>query len=317
MSGDDGELMENPEPQDAALWVTTSHSLLRVTLPNGAVEIWHRGEGAYFGLARSPDGRLAVAARGRRISDARPRGEERGAVLLFDPAFARHEGTVAGPSPVAECWRPDFPLRDLHGLGFAYRSWWLICSLDDWIALRLPDGSWRRWWPLPVRGGGGWDRFHFNTLFFEDGAEVDADGPTEDALVWVLAHRHGPSWLLAFPAAAALRGETVPPVRWLQLGAQAHNIWRSDGVLWTCSSAEGRLVSEDGRSVVTGGFPRGIVRLEKAGKTLGWVIGVSALAERRRRDWTTGTLVLFDADWREQGRIELPGEGLVMEILPA
>jgi hypothetical protein len=74
-------------------------------------------------------------------------------------------------------------------------------------------------------------------------------------------------------------------------------------------------VSETGAVVVTGGFPRGVARLTQDGATTGWVVGVSGLLERAERDWASATLVIFDAQWREQRRLTLPGEGLVMDVL--
>lgn len=272
--------------------VATSQSLLRVDWRDGSVRVLHRGEGVYYGLAAA-GGQLAVAARGRLVSAPAPRAGERGAVLILEGCTRQ----------LLACLQPAFGLRDVHELAWVQGTLWVTCTLDDWVAIRAPDGGWRRWWPLPVRGGGGWDRVHFNSLLFEG------------ELVWVLAHRQGPSWLLAFPAAAAGRGETVPPLRQLELGVQAHNLWRLDGALWTCSSAEGRLVSETGAVVVTGGFPRGVARLTQDGATTGWVVGVSGLLERAERDWASATLVIFDAQWREQRRLALPGEGLVMDVL--
>ena len=271
------------------LIVTTSHSLLTLDLDSGRLQTRHRGRGLYYGLAaHSTTDTHWVAARGRLVSDTSPMAEESGAILVLDAAWNERD-----------CRHAPFPLRDLHEIAWHRDTLWATCSHDDLVALCRSDGVWRRWWPLgePPPGAEP-DRFHFNSLFFES------------ELVWVLAHRRGPSRLLAFPLDAALAGRTVEPVRVLDLGVQAHNIWRMDGALCTCSSAEGCLVSTSGWRLEVGGFTRGIARLPH-----GWAVGVSELAERRERDWTTGSVVVFDEQWREIGRLELPGEGLVLDLL--
>jgi hypothetical protein len=45
-------------------------------------------------------------------------------------------------------------------------------------------------------------------------------------------------------------------------------------------------------------------------------VGVSALAERGRRDFTDGEIVIFDRRWIEKARHLLEGEGLVLDLLP-
>ncbi|QIK36796.1 hypothetical protein GWK36_00930 [Caldichromatium japonicum] len=232
-------------------------------------------------------GRLLVAARYRRVSDPTPILEEQGAILVLN-----RQGSVL------ETWRAPFALRDLHGIAWYEGALWAACSHDDLVAIRLPDGSWRRWWPLGAPPEGVSDRFHFNSLWFEDG------------LVWVLAHRRGPSQLLAFPIAAALAGQAVAPLRQIELGIEAHDIWQLHGTLCTCSSAEGCLLSEAGWRLEVGGFTRGLARIPG-----GWAVGVSELAERQARDWTTGQVVVFDEDWREVRRYSLLGEGLILAML--
>ena len=271
-----------------SLILTTSHSILTLDPATGTTHRRRHGEGLYYGLARTPSGQLLTAARGRQVSAPTPPDQETGAILILTPDWR-----------LETAWRPPFPLRDLHEIAWHHDALWATCSHDDLIAIRRPDGTWQRWWPLgQPPDGSPPDRFHFNSLLFEDDQ------------VWVLAHQRGPSRLLAFPIEAALAGHTVPPTRDIELGLQAHNIWRLDGNLCTCSSAEGALVSETGWRLEVGGFTRGIARIPG-----GWAVGVSELAERRERDLTTGQVVFFDQAWRETGRIALPGEGLVLDLL--
>lgn len=271
------------------LLATTSHSVIGLALESGELRPCLRGDGLYYGIVLFPDeGGLAIAARGRRVADTRPMTEEQGTILVTDLDWNMRER-----------WQAPFALRDLHEIAWAHGALWATCAYDDWVAVRLAGGRWRRWYPLPLDAGAQPDGHHFNSLWFE-----------ED-LVWVLAHRRGPSVALAFPVEAALRGRTVTPRRTVALGIQAHNLWRMDGMLCSCSSAEGCLVGEDGWRVAVGGFPRGVARRPDGG----WVVGVSALAERDARDWTDGQLVFFDQAWREERRLRLPGEGLVLDLL--
>jgi hypothetical protein len=185
----------------------------------------------------------------------------------------------------------------------AYREGilWVTCSYDDCIGLyNLKTSQWNWWQPLPTAQAAGPDQYHFNTVVFESD------------LVWVLAHRRGPSWLLAFPVEAAAKGQTVEPVHKVELGQQAHNIWRQpDGELCTCSSIEGRLVGERGWQLETGGFPRGVAQIQE-----GWVVGISELKERKDRDFSDAQLKFFNQSWEQTAEVILPAVGMVLDIMP-
>ncbi|SFM64406.1 hypothetical protein SAMN05421721_11736 [Ectothiorhodospira mobilis] len=269
------------------LIVTTSHSVLEIDPSSLRWRPLRRGEGLYYGLARlGLDDSWVVAARCRMVSSARPPEQETGRLLVMSRRGWRRWH-----------WQAPFPLRDMHEIAMAHGRLWVTCSHDDWVALRDDHGRWRRWRPLPRSRGKEPDVYHLNSLYFEDDR------------VWVLAHRRGPSLLLAFDVASALAGRTTPPLERVPLGVQAHNVWRDEGVLHTCSSAEGALVNTRGWRLETGGFPRGVARLQD-----GWAVGISQIAERGERDLSTGEVRLYDARWREQGRVSLPGEGLVLDV---
>ena len=274
------------------LLVTTSTSVLRIKKPLGTFAtqagVVHQGRGLYYGLAPDPEGAIWVAARGNRVSDAASSAEERGRLIKLSSG-----GVTLGPTA------PQ-PLRDAHGLTVAHNALWLACSYDDVIAIySLASDSWTWWRPLPLDADAEPDRFHFNTLFFEGG------------LVWVLAHRRGPSSLMAFSAAEALIGKTTPPLETVELGQQAHNIWRqADGELCTCSSIEGCPLGSNGWRLDTGGFPRGVVQAAD-----GWVVGISELKERSERDFSDARLRFYDTHWRLTDELLLPGVGMVLDIM--
>jgi len=263
-----------------SLIVTTSHSVLMLAWPSLELEsVVHRGDGLYYGIAQTPWG-LAIAARRRLVSSRVPLDDERGCILLFDTAF-RPAGEIGAP----------FPLRDLHGITYVAGALWLTCSFDNQIA-RFDGKQWDIWQPLGRPALAPFDVNHLNTVWPEGGD------------LWVLAHNFGASKALRY----RLPGRTL--VESIDLGNQAHDLWRRpDGALATCSSIEGRLVAQDGWTLATGGFPRGVaLDGDRA------VVGISELAERDSRDFTAGRLLLIEPDGAISRVAELAGEGLVLAV---
>lgn len=262
------------------LLLTTSQSFLLLDTDNGESYPLDRGHGLYYGIARNDD-QIYVAARNRLVSSDVPQQDERGEILVFDHAL-QPCGALRAP----------FPLRDLHEIAWHGGKLWATCSFDNMIAL-FDGENWERWFPLGTGSDGPCDVNHFNSFMFEDDR------------VWILAHNRGASELLAFSL------QTRSLVERVAIGNCGHNIWREDGRLFTCSSAEGRLLGERGFLLETGGFPRGV-----AFDGNSRCVGISELAEREDRDFTTGKLMLFDNDWKLQSEIGLPGEGLILDMLP-
>jgi hypothetical protein len=258
---------------------TTSRSFLLVDAVTGDVQVLHRGDGLYYGIAQR-DGFIFVAARRRMVSSDLPAESQAGVILVFDRSL-RHVQTVEAP----------FALRDLHAIAFDDDGvLWATCSYDDMVA-RWDGHEWTRWYPLGEPAGEPRDVHHFNSLFFEGD------------LVWVLAHNRGPSELLAFDRRSLAFRHRVG------LGVQAHDIWREAGQLHTCSSAEGRIVAEGGFEVATGQFPRGYVNTGRLR-----LIGLSELAERSERDFTAGAIRRYDEHWQLAGETRLEGEGLLLAL---
>jgi len=273
---------------DPHILVTTSQSVVRIDpLSPRHASVIEAGRGLYYGLAPTTDNTVWIGARHSHVSDDIDSADEAGRL---------YELHASGANKAS---KPDHPLRDLHGMAMHRDCIWLTCSYDDAVAIYRPTSqTWSRWQPLEVSDNSQPDQYHFNTLLFE------AD------LVWVVAHCRGPSWLLAFSIDAALAGRTTPPVKRVQLGVQAHNIWRhTDGTLCTCSSGEGKLISESGWELPTGGFPRGVSRLPD-----GWVVGVSELKERNERDFSDAKLLFYNTDWQLLNEVVLPKVGMVLDI---
>lgn len=271
------------------LLVTTSQSLLLVDTDSSDYFALDRGRGLYYGIAES-DGKLFVASRQRAVSSSTERDTERGQILVFDKKL-QPLGLLAAP----------FPLRDLHEIAWHDGKLYASCSHDNMVAIY--DGeSWEQWFPLGGSledGKGPGDINHFNSFFFEEGR------------IWVLAHNRGPSELLAFSL------DSHELIERIDLGNSAHNIWREgeqpseqpSEQLFTCSSIDGKLVGTNGFALETGGFPRGVAFAPGLR-----CVGVSAMAERKARDFTTGKLALYDEAWRPLKDIVLHDEGLVLDV---
>ncbi len=260
------------------LLLTTSQSFLLLDTESGRATRLDGGNGLYYGIARHGD-HLYVAARKRLVSSEVPSADERGEILIFNRQLRRC-GALRAP----------FPLRDLHEIAWHDGKLWATASHDNLIAVY--DGArWEQWYPLGGPGVG--DQNHFNSFMFEDG------------LVWILAHNRGPSELLAFSLADRAL------VQRIMLGNCGHNMWREHGQLFTCSSAESRLLGDQGFLLDTGGFPRGV-----AFDAHNRCVGVSALVERKARDFTNGKVLVTDRAWRPRHEIALADEGLVLDLMP-
>ncbi|HEY8023244.1 MAG TPA: class I SAM-dependent methyltransferase [Burkholderiaceae bacterium] len=260
------------------LLVTTSQSLLQVDTVSDEIIPLDRGRGLYYGIAHA-EGKLYVAARMRAVSATVEAAEERGEILIFDRNL-KPCGTLQAP----------FPLRDLHEIAWHQGKLYASCSHDNMIAIH--DGkAWEQWFPLGGSMEGPGDVNHFNSFFFED------------ERIWVLAHNRGDSELLAFSLASRELLERIP------MGIMAHNIWRDGDELLTCSSLVGKVIGTKGFLLETGEFPRGIAIADNFR-----CVGISAMAERKERDFTTGRLAIYDGSWQKEKEIVLHDEGLVLDL---
>ncbi len=260
------------------LLITTSFSFLKVDVDTRTISCLHRGDGLYYGITESPD-HIYVAARRRLVSSEKSADQEQGVIHMFDKSL-RHVNTVNAP----------FPLRDMHEIVWHQGVLWISCSFDNMIAF-FDGKKWEKWYPLGISGSVPRDRNHFNSFMFDK------------RLIWLLAHNNGPSKLMAFDR------KTRRLIRTLDLGIQAHNIWRHKKEILTCSSGDGRIVGTRGFSLKTGGFPRGIVFMNRY-----IYVGKSEIAERKNRDFTTGSILVYDKNWHLRTQFELPKEGLILDM---
>lgn len=265
-----------------SLLVSTSFSLLELDAANRKVRRIHQGKGLYYGIAVAHEQkRVYVAARKRMVSSLVPQEEERGEIIVFNFDLKEIDRVMA-----------PFPLRDMHQIAWHGKKLWVTCSYDNLIAIWDGD-AWEVWYPLGKRVDGEGDVHHYNSLMFEDN------------LVWILAHNRGPSELLGF----AEHDRAL--VQRVSLGNQAHNIWRENAELFTCSSGEGRVLGYEGSSIATEQFPRGYALYKNER-----FVGISEIAERGQRDFSDGRILIFDRAWRRVGNVTLHAEGLVLDIVP-
>jgi hypothetical protein len=265
------------------LLVTTSHSLLRVDPESGTSVPIHRGLGLYFGIATDGE-RYFVAARGRMVSSAEPAEGERGRILVFDRALR-----------LVEEMQAPFALRDLHEILWDAGRLWVTCSYDNMVAIYdASTATWEEWYPLGRTAEPPYDVNHLNSLAMVDGS------------LCMVAHNKGPSEMLRFDPRTRELLSREP------FGNQSHNIRETGDGLITCSSGEGALVGSNGWRLEVGGFPRGLLTQGSE-----YYVGISEILERKDRDLSSGKVLVFDPQWRLLRTIDLPGEGLVLDIQKA
>jgi len=260
--------------------VTTSRSILLVDVYAQQIDRIHSGGGLYYGIDVVPD-QITVAARKRMVSSTVPPDQERGSVLVFDRELKFKHALTA-----------EFGLRDMHQIRSHAGKLYVTCSFENLIAI-FDGQSWRQWFPLGQAPAAPLDINHFNTIEIVD-----------DRLC-VVAHNNGASEVLLFDA------QTLQLRERFHLGMQSHNVWKMNDEWCVCSSAEGKLIGNRGFEVITGGFPRGVW----IGKDYA-LVGVSELAERQDRDFTSSEIIVYDSAWQECERVRLLNEGLVLDIAP-
>lgn len=264
--------------------ITTTHHVLALD-DQERFYLVHSGQGLYYGIAAEGNV-LYLTCRGAIAGPdcEATRAREQGSVLVFDSSTLQQTG---------ELRPPGFPIRDVHGAACIGGKLFVVCSYDNLVAIYDPaGGTWRKWYPAADVTARDRDVHHFNTISLIDGRIV------------LLAHNNGPSDLLFFdPASLEPRGQ-------LQIGHQAHNIFRRAGAFGVCSSAEGLLVSTTGWALRTGGFPRGLDFTDNS-----ILAGISQVAERANRARTSGVLRRFTPAWSHLCDYLLEDVGMVLDIL--
>lgn len=266
--------------QRSAFLITTSRSVIVLDGISATGTRISTGQGLYYGITRDLN-YIYVAARNRLVSSTTPSSEERGEILVLDHCL-KHVNSLSAP----------FPMRDLHQILAHEGKLWATCAFDNMIAV-FDGQEWRQWFPsgqaekLPA------DVNHFNSL-----------SVIENNLCLV-AHNWGPSMLMLFDL------PKLRPIRTIELGLCTHNAWMDREELMICSSDDSCILGINGTRVETGGFPRGIACFNDE-----VYVGVSERAERSERDFSNASILAFDRQWQRLRTIELPHEGMVLDLMP-
>lgn len=260
------------------LLVSTSHSLLLVDAIKQQYIKLHQGHGLYYGIALKENG-FYLAARGRLVSSEEPQDREEGEILEFDALYQ-----------IKDVLNAPFALRDLHHIAWHKDRLWMTCSYDNMIAI-WDGNSWKKWFPFGESSEPPLDRNHFNTIgFYKE-------------QICLVAHNKGNSELCYFSEDDLSFNEKIP------LGVQSHNVWQVGDQVFTCSSGEGKILGSKGFELEVGGFPRGV---EFDGGLC--YIGISTLAEREHRDFTTPSIQVYDDAWKLKKTLHFDREGLLLDI---
>ena len=189
---------------------------------------------------------------------------------------------------------PPFPLRDIHQIQFHQNKLYVTCTFDNKIAI-FDGKKWHEFFPdLNVKE----DFNHFNSIFLDD------------KYLYLTAHnlnRPSEIWKFKKPSIIDLMMSTIKQnqifltkLDKFSLGLQSHNIWIDDDEFFTCSSAEHSIVSSLGFSYRIGGFTRGLAVTDNY-----IFVGISELAERKDRMFTTSSIVVLSKHWEFIKRIEI------------
>lgn len=277
--------------------VTTSKSVLKVNILTQEISSFHQGKGLYYGIAYS-DKEIFIAARNQGVCSSQERAKEKGEILVFD--FSCNLINSISPK--------NFNLRDLHQIIFYKDTLFATSTYDNMIAI-YKHKQWYKWYPNPSIEH---DLNHFNSLHVEKNK------------IYVLAHnwdRGSEIYVFDNPFKSILgklkyhiqnRGKQLVSFKLIdscKLGIQSHNIWTRNNDILTLSSKERKLISSSGFNLKLEKYPRGLCVLDNF-----ILVGLSELAERSSRDFTSSSILVFNKEFELINEIALKNEGLLLEI---
>lgn len=143
--------------------------------------------------------------------------------------------------------------------------------------------------------GRGRDHHHMNGLWYYDGH------------IYVVAHnKQQPSFVQVH------KYPSLKLVDRIEMGHHIHNVWPEGDELLTCSSRDGRIVSNKRSEVVkTGGFPRG-VSITKDYNSIG--ISPHYAHQCKHRAHVDGEVQVYDKNWKLVKTFVMRDFGQVYEI---
>lgn len=258
--------------------ITTTRSILLFDIKTKNKKVIHRGFGPYYGVCVK-DNFVYVSAR-KKNQYLESIDIEKNVILKFDMNLKFMQEIV-----------PPCPIRDVHGIASDESSIYITSTYDNCIMV-YNNGQWESWNPLENN-----KYRHYNSLF------IDNDK------IYILAHNRGESELFCFDK---LSKSLISATK---LGNHAHTIWKENNSMYVCDSMNGRIVSNSGFNLITGGFPRGYVKLENIR-----LVGLSSIVQREERhvfnekSVTPSYIQYYDKDWQKLDEYELASEGQIYEL---
>lgn len=273
--------------------VSTGRSIMLLDTQDGYYQKIDQDKGVYYGISYSND-LIYVGARNCHARSIEDVEKEQGKILLYD--FDMNSiGIVKAP----------FPLRDIHQIQFYKKRLYVICTIDNKLAI-FDGKSWFEFFPNQNERQ---DFNHFNSIFFDhEYLYLTAHNLERTSEVWKFKK---PSIINFIMSRIKRKNNQIflKRVDKFLLGSQAHNIWIDNNELFTCSSAKNSIISSCGFSYITGKYPRGLAVTDKY-----IFVGLSEISERKDRMSTTSSVIILDRSWQFIKKIEMPREGIVLEI---
>jgi len=268
--------------QSSLFLISTTNDLLLLDLQADRLYQVDSGNGLYYGICHHAGAVYALCRHSvRGPEDPTVRSAESGSLLVFDSRLQLQEKL-----------RPEFPMRDVHGMAVIDQQLWITCSYDNLVAIfDLRTKRWSQWYPSPNPEARCTDVNHFNTVALMDGR------------LCVVAHNFGQSQLFFYEYPSRQLISSVA------LGYEAHDVFRIHKRLATCDSAHGALVSIDGSQIRTGGFPRGVCITEEE-----ILLGISMTTQRSQRHLMSAILRRYTKDWVFQADYVLEEAGMILAV---
>ena len=248
--------------------------------------IIHENDGVYFGIAKYND--LIIV------------GKRNNASLLFEKT-QQGEGLLNSTATflvlnhklqVIDEIRPDFLIRDLHGIKIINNEMWATCTFDNIVAIyNFEKKIWKYWEPNikenklykidnslihKIKNNRITGVNHFNTINFN-----------KDCLN-ILAHNWGESELYFYNL------ESIKFIKKISLGHKSHNLWYKNDEVFSLSSGTGEIVSSKGFNLKIGGFLRGF------GYSINNIyVGICEISKRQDRASSSFYIISFDKNFNK------------------
>lgn len=275
--------------------VGTHHALVLLDTETSEFNVVDRAKKHHWGITFSPEYLINCQWYGNRTR-----------FQLFDSRFRKRNQIAAPPIIVAP-----------HQITWIEGRLWVVNTQYDIISIYdMRRDYWFHWRHHPDQSiynkdGLGNDKCHFNGVYRYG-----------DSL-YIMAHNRGDySFCLQYilPTDIPI---TVPPEEFIKevkfaeyhsnLGSCSHNYFHvGDDAYGVCSSGEGKIISEEGDTVVvTGGYPRGVAVTKDY-----YYVGVSPhhFHKCALRNQLDGDVHVYNKNWKLRKIINLKGCGQIFEI---